>query len=460
MFKNTLQTLFAMILTTFVAGAGAASSSDQFSGIKKQLADEQQALKSEELKKLIAIERQKLTEGLKRLEELEARVERLDGAKATAKTAAKPKTQPKTAAAKPAPKPAAKPEPKTAASPSGPVGEQQKAHARREQAQEAQKVAALSDDVAGILTPRGTLTLEPSIKYAQTSTDRVFLEGFGPLVLPAFFLGIIDIRETDRKTAIAAMTARYGINNRLQVEAKVPYVWRDDSTRSRPITRALFSDDVFEASGNDLGDIEFAADYQFNDGTGGWPFMTGSLRVKTATGTNPYEVDSFNVTIDDPDNPGDCLRGDDGQCLIQRFPKELATGTGTWSVQPSLTFLYPTDPAVFYGTIDYSFNLEEDFGSTVGKINPGNAFGISGGMGFGINDRTSFSLGFSYKHGFETEQNGIEINGSDYDIGQVLIGYSFRWSQDTNINLAVGIGATDDAQDFELTLRVPTNFAL
>ena len=54
----------------------------------------------------------------------------------------------------------------------------------------------------------------------------------------------------------------------------------------------------------------------------------------------------------------------------------------------------------------------------------------------------------------------VELNGTDYDIGQVLFGYSFRWSNDTNVNLSVGIGATDDAQDFELTLRVPTNFAL
>jgi hypothetical protein len=453
MLKKLLHALTALTLSTFVAGAGAASSGDQFSGIKQQLADEQRALKSDELKKLIEIERKKLTEGLKRLEELEARVEQMDGGKPATKQAAKPKAKPKVAAAKPAPK--------TAEGKTRPVGDQQKAMARKGQAREAQKVAALSDDVAGILTPRGTLTVEPSIKYAQTSTDRVFLEGFGPLILPAFFLGIIDIRETDRKTAIAAVTTRYGVNNRLQVEAKVPFVWRDDSTRSRPITKELFGDDVFEADGSGLGDIELAVDYQFNDGTGGWPFMTGSLRVKTPTGTDPYSVDTFNVVIDDPESPtGDCLRGDDGQCLIQRFPKELATGTGTWSVQPSVTFLYPTDPAVFYGTLDYSFNLEEDFGKDVGKINPGNAFGLSGGMGFGINDRSSFSLGFSYKHGFETEQNGVEINGSDYDIGQILIGYSFRWSNDTNVNLSVGVGATDDAQDFELTLRVPTNFAL
>ncbi|MGB5743498.1 MAG: transporter, partial [Sedimenticolaceae bacterium] len=173
---------------------------------------------------------------------------------------------------------------------------------------------------------------------------------------------------------------------------------------------------------------------------------------------DPYSVETFDVVPTDEN--GDCFTNDDGECLIQSFPKELATGTGTWSVQPSLTFLYPTDPAVFYGTVDYSFNLKNDFGGDIGEIDPGDAVGLSGGMGFGINDRSSFSMGFSYKHGFETKQEGRKLEGSDYDIGQMLFGYSFRMTQDTNVNLSVGVGVTDDAQDFELNLRVPTNFAL
>ncbi len=449
----------SLVLSTLVVGAAAQSQGDQFSGIKQQLTAEKEALESEELKKLIAIERQKLMQQLQALEALEARVQQLEGDKPAAAPAGQPQ-QPKPKAA-PAAAVAAKTPSEPGAASTGSVGEAQKEEAEKERVSDARKVAALSDDVRGILTPRGTLTLEPSLKYTQTSTDRVFLEGFGPLVLPSFFLGVIDIRETDRKTWIAALTARYGVTNRLQVEVKVPYVWRDDSTRSRPISQSLFSDDVFDADGNDIGDVEFAVDYQINDGLGGWPFFTGSLRVKTDTGTDPYSVETFDVLVQDPDDPnGGCLENDDGECLIQRFPKELATGTGTWSVQPSLTFLYPTDPAVFYGTVDYSFNLEHDFGGDIGKIDPGDALGLSGGMGFGINDRSSFSIGFSYKHGFDTKQGGTKLKGSDYDIGQMLFGYSFRMTQDTNVNLSVGVGVTDDAQDFELNLRVPTNFAL
>ena len=110
-----------------------------------------------------------------------------------------------------------------------------------------------------------------------------------------------------------------------------------------------------------------------------------SRSIKAPTGTDPYEVKTVDRSLEDPDNPGTCsIPGTPLAECVQKFPKELPTGTGTWSVQPSITFLYPTDPAVFYGTLDYSFNLEEDF-DDVGEIDPGDSFGLSGGMGFGIN---------------------------------------------------------------------------
>jgi len=457
---KALPTLVATTLAAAIGTAGA-ETSDQFSGIKRQLAAEQQAIQSAELKQLIEIERRKLTEGLKRLEELEARVAELDGGKPQARQAAQRQPQAAPAQAQQRPQQTAQAQQQTrqAQQQAQSVGQQRQAAAKDRKERSAQAVQATSKEVAGILTPKGTLTLEPSLKYVQSSTNRVYLEGFGPLILPAFFLGIIDIREVDRKTAVASLSARYGINNRLQISGRVPFVWRDDSTRSQPISVDLIDDGIFSASGADIGDIEAAIDYQFNDGDDGWPFITGSLRVKAPTGTNPYEVETTERSLIDPDT-GLCSIPDVpvGEC-IQQFPKELPTGTGTWSIQPSVTFLYPTDPAVFYGTLDYSFNLEEDF-RDVGAIDPGDAIGISGGMGFGINDRSSFSVGFSYTHGFETRQAGSKINGTDYDIGRMLFGYSFRWSEDTTVNLTVGIGATEDAQDFEMNLSIPTNFAL
>ncbi len=333
-----------------------------------------------------------------------------------------------------------------------PVGEARKQKASKPSEQDIASISSISQDAQGILTPKGSLVVEPSFKYAHTSSNRVFLQGFGPLIVPSLFLGLIDIRETDRDIYTAAVTARYGLTNRMQVEAKVPYLYREDSIRSRPLLVNLFEDEVFTADGNGLGDMEIALDYQFNDGSDGWPFFTGSLRASIPTGTDPFEVETVDIVVKESDGTPATI---DGVQVIQRFPTELATGTGFWGLQPSLTFIYPSDPAVFFGSASYGWNFERDVGDDYGKINPGNSFGLSGGMGFGINDRSSFSLGFSFKHVFETEQNGTKLNGTDADVGRFLLGYAFRLKKNTNVNVSIGIGATEDAPDFEMGLRLP-----
>lgn len=39
------------------------------------------------------------------------------------------------------------------------------------------------------------------------------------------------------------------------------------------------------------------------------------------------------------------------------LPLDLPTGSGFYSVRPSLTWLFPSDPAVFFGSVSYPHNL-------------------------------------------------------------------------------------------------------
>ena len=81
-------------------------------------------------------------------------------------------------------------------------------------------------------------------------------------------------------------------------------------------------------------------------------------------------------------------------------------------------------------------------------------------MGFGVNEKSSFSLGYSHKHVLDSEIDGIKIPGSTLDIGQLLVGYSFKYSPKTTFNLSLGIGTTTDSQDVTLNFRVPMTFGL
>ncbi|SFG25298.1 transporter [Neptunomonas qingdaonensis] len=314
--------------------------------------------------------------------------------------------------------------------PSGPVG--QKPPQTPEEVSPPE-IARLSDNVGGVLTKKGKLILEPAIEYSYNSKNRVFLDAF--TFLPALAVGLIDLREVKRHGTFASLTTRYGMTERLELEFKLPYVYRSDSQRSRPVSVGVGDDEIFNASGHGIGDLEFSARYQLNNGNDGWPIFIGNVTVTLPTGTSPYDVEYVLST------PGAV------------FPTELPTGSGYLSIQPSITALYPTDPGVFFGNLSYSYNAETD--ESVGKVNPGDTIGMSFGLGFSLNERSSFSLGYSHKHVFETQVDGDNLKGSVLDIGQLSIGYAFRLSEKTNVNLSLGLGTTEDAQDVRLSLRVP-----
>lgn len=105
----------------------------------------------------------------------------------------------------------------------------------------------------GVLTPKGSVVLEPSLQYSYSSSNRVSIVGY--TIIPALVIGLIDVRSVNRSTWVASLTGRYGVTNRLEIEAKIPYVYRNDDTISRPLNLSgSASDSLFNASGKGIGD--------------------------------------------------------------------------------------------------------------------------------------------------------------------------------------------------------------
>ena len=309
----------------------------------------------------------------------------------------------------------------------------------------------VSSDVGGVLTPKGRLTIEPSVQYVYSSVNRIAIEGF--TILPALLVGVIDVLESDRDTYVGGLTARYGLTDRLEMELRGSYVYRDDSARSREFLTGSVEESIFKSQGSGIGDLEFGLRYQFKRRKPTSPYVVGNLRVKSATGSDPFKIATQSTLA--------------GQ---SRFTTELPTGSGFWSINPSLTFIYPSDPVVFFGNIGYLWTIEDDKGKSVdadgnivgfGRVDPGDAIRTSFGLGLGLNERSSFSVSYQLdqftKSTIETAISP-EIDGSDVTIGKLLIGYSLRLPSGAPLNLAVGIGTTDDAPDTDLTFRMPFKF--
>ena len=307
----------------------------------------------------------------------------------------------------------------------------------------------------GVLTPKGKFALEPSVQYSYSSSNRVSLVGF--TIIPAILIGLIDVREVKRNTFTGALTARYGLTNRFEVEAKLPYVYRNDSTVSREVFTGTAVDRVFEASGHGVGDAEFTGRYQFNDGGLDKPYFIGTLRLKTRTGKDPFEV----VT--------DCVQRCIGNTNITGtgLPIELPTGSGFYGIQPGLTWLFPSDPAVFFGSFSYLHSLKRNnvtrhvVGGTeqLGTVELGDIFGFNFGMGLALNERSSFSIGYDHNSVGKTKQNGSVVPGSvTTQLGTLLLGYSYRYSDKTTLSVSVGAGLTRDTPDVTLNFRLPMSF--
>ena len=313
-----------------------------------------------------------------------------------------------------------------------------------------QQVAQIFEQ-PGVLTPAGQFSFETGLQYSYSSSNRVSLVGY--TIIPAITIGLIDVREVRRNSTVANFTGRWGVTNRMELEAKIPYVYRSDDQLTRPLNIGAGRDDLFNSTGQGIGDVEATARYQFNETSVDKPVYVGSLRFKSRTGKDPFEV--VTETTQAP------------ELITNRMETELPTGSGFYTIQPGLTVLYPTDPAVFFGGINYQFNLSRS-GVTMnttqgpvylGEVDAGDVFGFNFGMGLALNEKSSFSLGYDGASVGKTKMNGQNaINSSRIQLGTLMLGYSQRLTPSTSLGLTVGVGVTRDTPDVTLGLRVPISF--
>jgi len=295
----------------------------------------------------------------------------------------------------------------------------------------------------GVLTPKGVFSLEPSYQYQYISTNQVLLSGL--TIIPGITLGTTNIRQLVDRVNTFTLGGRLGVTDRLEVEVQIPLIYRLDDTTFQPIGSG--SEVTNTTSGKGLGDVSFGAHYQINSGAGGWPYFIGNFLVKTRTGKDPFSVPvNFNTGL----------------------PSQLPTGTGFYTLQPSVTAIYPSDPVVFFANLRYNYNIGRtvtlqptQFTNAVAQnvnLQPGGGIGATVGMGFGINDRASFSLAYEQTYFFPTTENGQSLPGSYYDIGAFDLGLGYRFTPRASVNVGVSIGTTKASPDAALMVRVPIKF--
>jgi hypothetical protein len=329
------------------------------------------------------------------------------------------------------------------ATPTRPVGQ-----APPEEPQKRVREVAAIPEGLGVLTPPGRLVIDPSIEYSRTSNNRLVFRGVE--IVPGVQLGVIEASNADRDTLVGTLAVRYGLTNRIEVEARMPYLYRQDR-----VTTVQQRDQSVSQSkrleGQDLGDLELAARYQINRGLKGWPVFVANFRVKPPTGTGPFDVnyDTFGVATD------------------------LATGSGFWAYSAGVTMIYPTDPAVIFASLGYLYNqphavdklIGQQNAVFVGTVKPGDSISASFGFGLALNPRFSFSLGYSHSYIFQTDTdlgsskaNVTTQRSNALQVGSMLLGWSFRLNDRVTLSNNFEFGVTSDAPDMRMVIRFPYRF--
>lgn len=318
--------------------------------------------------------------------------------------------------------------------PAQPVGE-----APPEAIERRPAVAAVPQE-QGVLSRPGRLVIEPSFQYVNSANDRLVFRGFE--LIPGIQVGLIEASRARRDTLAQNIAVRYGITSRLEVEARLPMLHRNDSIsvaqqRDEGIVREI------KLSETGIGDAEISARYQLNQQSGQKPVWVAGLRVKSDTGKGPFDIgyDEFGVATG------------------------LTTGSGFWGVQPSISMLLPSDPVVIFGGVSYLYNIPRDInktisGAPIGRVDPGDSISGSLGFGFALNPRFSFSLG--YRHAYimptKTEIANFVEKSDSLQVGSLTFGMSYRLTERVTANASFEFGMTEDAPDLGVTLRFPITF--
>lgn len=324
---------------------------------------------------------------------------------------------------------------RTTSTPTSPVGE-----APKKDETPPQVVQSLPEGLA-VLTPRNHFILTPSAEYTTTTNDRLVFRGV--VIVPGINLGEVDASSDDRNILSTVLDLRYGITNRLEVEARVPYVWSDDRATvlsqgpNGSATQSIYLQD------SGIGDVEIGARYQINNGLEDWPIFVANARFKSDTGMGPFDIKRDAAGI----------------------AQQVALGSGFMGLEGGFSVLKVTDPAVLFGSVNYVYNLPKDINQTignvfVGRVDPSNTVNANLGFGFAINPDFSFSLG--YEHSYVMPQTTMlgttRQDTTSLQVGALTLGMAYRLGNNMSLNGNFEFGVTAAAPDMRAVFSLPTTF--
>ncbi len=299
-------------------------------------------------------------------------------------------------------------------------------------------------------------TVTPGATYTYGDNRFFTLNGF--MALGAIFLGNIDVSRQQSTIYEPNVNVAYGVSKRLQFDVTVPFVYRSSvySSQGAQTSSATVSDHFTNSGG--LGDITAGFYYQLKSRTLGAPATILNAHLTVPTGISPFGIKVY--------------QGDSGNDNIS-FVNTLPTGQGAYGLQVGATMIKTLDPAVVFGGVSYNYNFMRHYADLSpyadqvlpGTVQPGGALSFTIGTAFSLNDKmsTSFSFQDSVVSALREKADGprndwTNVVGSTLNAAVFNIGATYAVNKNLSYQTVLAIGVTQDAPNFQLSIRIPHYF--
>jgi len=287
-------------------------------------------------------------------------------------------------------------------------------------------LGALEEDGKGAIGEAETLGREPvdnSLQFLRADTvlldpgeaqfDYGMTYSLFDQKIPVLFTSnsgdTVALARFRRREMLVPLEVRFGLTRRIQLFLNAPFGWSNAEFAIGPI-------EDFENDGG-LGDIVFGGTFLMRQGNHETSDVILTLAATAPTGQDPFGL------------------------VTGLAQSGAALGGGTWSLASSMLFVRNYDPVVVF----YGFGTRQHFLRKVSGANfrAGGEYNYQMGVGFGVNERITFSTRFSGAYVTETRLGGQRIPGSIREPMVVSLAMTVA-KEKRLIEPFVSFGLTDD----------------